>query len=185
MKVPQSLRPHGLVSPWTSPGQNTGVGSLSLLQGIFPTQGWNPGLPQRRRILYQLSHQGRKSMLFISGSHSAITSLQKASDSMSCLVLSAALHPLFFALFLPRSVQEQDKKDKTSSHPGAPSEHSSARARQLEQFHGLVPSAGSPRSIQHTTRLRGHAATLRLCPQHPPPTPGDEKRLTEGTTEKP
>ena len=31
-----SLRPHGLCSPWNSPGQNTGVGSLSLLQGIFP-----------------------------------------------------------------------------------------------------------------------------------------------------
>ena len=41
-----------------SPGQNTGVGSLSLLQGIFPTQGSNPGLPHCRRILYQLSHQG-------------------------------------------------------------------------------------------------------------------------------
>ena len=39
-----SLRPHGLCSPWNSPGQNTRVGSLSLLQGIFPTQGSNPGL---------------------------------------------------------------------------------------------------------------------------------------------
>ena len=37
-----SLQPHGLYSPWNSPGQNTGVGSLSLLQGIFPTQGLNP-----------------------------------------------------------------------------------------------------------------------------------------------
>ena len=36
--------PHGLYSPWESPGQNTGVGSLSLLQGIFPTQGLNSGL---------------------------------------------------------------------------------------------------------------------------------------------
>ena len=40
-----SLTPHRLHSPWNSPGQNTGVGSLSLLQGIFPTQGSNPGLP--------------------------------------------------------------------------------------------------------------------------------------------
>ena len=39
-----SLWPHGPYSPWNSPGQNTGVGSLSLLQGIFPTQGSNPGL---------------------------------------------------------------------------------------------------------------------------------------------
>jgi len=40
-----SLRPHKLYSPWNSPGQNTGVGSLSFLQGLFQTQGSNPGLP--------------------------------------------------------------------------------------------------------------------------------------------
>ena len=44
--------------PWNSPGQNTGVGSLFLLQGIFPTQGSNPGLSHCRQILYQLSHKG-------------------------------------------------------------------------------------------------------------------------------
>ena len=53
-----SLRPHGQYSPWTSPGQNTGVGSCSFLQGIFPTQGLNPGLPHCRQILYHLSQQG-------------------------------------------------------------------------------------------------------------------------------
>ena len=52
-----SLRLHGLYSPWNSLGQNTGVGSLSLLQGIFPTQGLNPGLLHYRQILYQLSHK--------------------------------------------------------------------------------------------------------------------------------
>ena len=51
-----SLQPHGLYSPWNSPGQNTGVGSLFLLQGIFPTQGSNPGLPHGRQILYQMNH---------------------------------------------------------------------------------------------------------------------------------
>ena len=53
-----SSRPYGLYSPWNSPGQNTGVGSLSLLQRIFPTQGSNPVLPYCRWILYQLSYQG-------------------------------------------------------------------------------------------------------------------------------
>ena len=53
-----SLRLDGLCSPWNSPDQNTGVGSPSLLQGIFPAQGLSPGLPHCRRILYQLSHQG-------------------------------------------------------------------------------------------------------------------------------
>ena len=48
--VSNSLQPHGLYSPWNSPGQNTGVDSLSLLQGIFPTQGSNPGLPHYKQI---------------------------------------------------------------------------------------------------------------------------------------
>ena len=47
-----------LYSPWNSPGQNTGVGSLSLLQRIFPIQGLKPSLPNCRRILSQLSHKG-------------------------------------------------------------------------------------------------------------------------------
>ena len=55
--VSDSLGLHELYSPWNSPGQNTGIGSLSLLQGIFPTQGSNPGLPHHRRILHHLSHQ--------------------------------------------------------------------------------------------------------------------------------
>ena len=58
-----TLWPHGLQSPWNSPGWNTGVGSLSLLQGPFPTQGLNPGVPHCRWILYQLSHQGSPRML--------------------------------------------------------------------------------------------------------------------------
>ena len=58
-----SLQPHGLYSPWNSPGQNTGVGSLSLLQGIFPTQGLNLGLLHCRYIPYHLIHQGSPATL--------------------------------------------------------------------------------------------------------------------------
>ena len=53
-----SLQPHGLYSPWNSPAQNTRMGSLSLLQGIFLTQESNQGLLNGRWILYQLSYQG-------------------------------------------------------------------------------------------------------------------------------
>ena len=56
MKVSQSCPT--LCSPWNSPGQDTEVGSRSLLQGIFPTQGLNQGLLHCRRILYQLSYEG-------------------------------------------------------------------------------------------------------------------------------
>ena len=45
--------------PWNSPGQNTGVSSLSLLHGVFPTQGSNPSLPYWRQILYQLEPTGK------------------------------------------------------------------------------------------------------------------------------
>ena len=57
------LWPCGLYSTWNAPGQNTGVGSLSLLEGIFPTQGTNPGLSHCRWILYQLSHKGSPRIL--------------------------------------------------------------------------------------------------------------------------
>ena len=61
--VSDSLWPHGLYSPRNSPGQNTGVGSLSLLQRIFPTQRSNPGLQRSSFIL--LSYiLGLKSNLF-------------------------------------------------------------------------------------------------------------------------
>ena len=58
-----SLRPHGLYNPWNSLGQNTEVGSFSLLQGIFPTQGSNAGLPHCRWILYQLNYKGNPRIL--------------------------------------------------------------------------------------------------------------------------
>ena len=53
-----TLQPHGLYSAWNSPDQNTRVGSISLLSGIFPTQESNPSLLQSRQILYQLSYKG-------------------------------------------------------------------------------------------------------------------------------
>ena len=55
---PLALQPTRLPCPWNSPGKNTGEGCHSLLQGIFPTQGPDPGLPHCRQILYSLSHQG-------------------------------------------------------------------------------------------------------------------------------
>ena len=56
--VSDSLRPHRLYSPWNFLGQNTGVGSRSLLQGIFPTWGSNWGFLHCRQILYHLNYQG-------------------------------------------------------------------------------------------------------------------------------
>ena len=54
---PHGLQPTRLLRPWNSPSKNTGVSSLSLFQGIFPTQESNWGLLHCRQILYQLSHR--------------------------------------------------------------------------------------------------------------------------------
>ena len=61
--VSDALWPHELYSPWDSLGQNTWSGYLFLPQGIFLTQGSNPGLPHCKRILYQLSHKGSPRIL--------------------------------------------------------------------------------------------------------------------------
>ena len=78
-----SLWPHGLYSLWNSPDQNSGVGSLSFLHGIFPTQGLIPGLLHYRQILYQLSHNRSSKVVFmwISGSVEII----KCIDVVRCL----------------------------------------------------------------------------------------------------
>ena len=57
--LPHGLQPSRFLCPWTSPGKNTEVDSHSFLQGIFPTQGLNLGLPHCRQIPDHLSHQGR------------------------------------------------------------------------------------------------------------------------------
>ena len=59
---PDGLWPSRLFLPWGFSGKNTGVGCLFLLQGIFPSQGLNPGLLHYRQIVYGLSHQGSPSV---------------------------------------------------------------------------------------------------------------------------
>ena len=60
---PHGLKPASLFCLWSSLGKNTGVGSHSLLLGIFSPQGSNPGLPYHRQILYRLNHQGSPRIL--------------------------------------------------------------------------------------------------------------------------
>ena len=63
-----SLWPYGLYSPWNSPGQSTGVGSLFLLQGIFPTQGSNLGLLHSGRLV--TSWATREALQIVNLNHS-------------------------------------------------------------------------------------------------------------------
>ena len=58
LAMSSSLGPHTLFSPWNSAGKSKGVGILSFLQVILPTQDSKPGLLHSRQILYQLCHKG-------------------------------------------------------------------------------------------------------------------------------
>ena len=81
-----SSRLHGLYSPWNSPGQNTGVGSLSLLQGIFPTQRSNPGLLHCRQILLPADPQGKPKNTGVGGLFFSNRSFQfKNRTGVSCI----------------------------------------------------------------------------------------------------
>ena len=73
-------------TPWNPPGQNTGVGNLPLLQGIFPTQGSNPGLLHCRQILYQLSSESSELQSAWKVGRVQIAKLRCTSES--CLLVS-------------------------------------------------------------------------------------------------
>ena len=82
-----SLKPYQLYSSWNFSCQNTGVGSLSLLQGILPTQGLNPGLLHCRQNLYQLSHQGSPRRLeWVVYPFSSGSSWPRNQTRVSCIV---------------------------------------------------------------------------------------------------
>ena len=91
-------------SPWVSLGQNTGVGSLSLLQRIFPTQGSNPGLLHCGWILYQLSHNGSPRILewvaypFSSGSFGFCHHTLVAFTEIRFFILWISMSNKFFVL---------------------------------------------------------------------------------------
>ena len=109
--VSDSLRPHGLYSPWNSPGQNTGVGSLSLLQGIFPIQGSNPGLLHCRRILYQLSHKGSPRILeWVAYPFSRGSSQPSSQTGVSCIAArfftNWAIRDIFISLINTRYIPD-------------------------------------------------------------------------------
>ena len=104
-----SLRPHGL-HPWNSPGQNTGVGSLSLLQRIFPTQEPNPDLPHCRQILYQLSHKGNSRILeWVAYPFSSRSSRPRNGTGVSCIAggffTNWAIREEHLVSFVPRCLK--------------------------------------------------------------------------------
>ena len=83
-------------------GKNTGVGSHALLQGIFPTQGSNPGLRHCRQILYQLSHKGSPRILeWVAYPSSSRSSQPRNQTRLSCIA---------GRFFIDRAIREANTK---------------------------------------------------------------------------
>ena len=93
------------VTPWNFPGQNTGMGSHSLLQGIFPTQRSNPGLPHCRQILYQQRHQWSPRILeWVAYPFSSGSSQSRNWTRVSCMAGRFFLGSLFIYPSIPPSI---------------------------------------------------------------------------------
>ena len=90
-----------LLCPWDSPDKNTGLGCHALLQGIFPTQGLNSGLPHCRQILYHLDHQGSPKILeWVAYPFSKGSSWARNQTGVSCIAGG------FFISWATREAQE-------------------------------------------------------------------------------
>ena len=124
---PRGLWPARLLRPWDSPGKSTGVDCHSLLQGIFPTQGSNPGHLNCRQILYRLSY--RKDQVAFSSAqslsrvrlfatpwiaaHQASLSITNSRSSLRLKSIESVMpsshlilcHPLFLLLPIPPSIR--------------------------------------------------------------------------------
>ena len=125
-----SLQSYSLYSLWTSPSRNTGVGSLFLLQGIFPTQGWSPGLLHCRRTLYQLTHKGsphkiyhpskkKKKSIYISHPNLKLWCGEKANYSQICLESSQNLTYVYQREVLNRTGSAKRRNGQTTMKPRA------------------------------------------------------------------
>ena len=120
---PKDCSPPGPSVHGDSPGKNTGVGCHSPLQGIFPTQGWNPGLQHYRQILYHRSHQGspgtstvhlyqkeRKKLLCKTSDQFPQSGREKNPKLCSQGWLQLDAQACFFLLFNPRQSQRHLEK---------------------------------------------------------------------------
>ena len=145
LKEAQAVQLFAILCPRQSlefSSQNTGVGSLSLLQGIFPAQGSNPGLPNWRKILYQLSHKGSPRILeWVANPFSSRPSRPRTWTRVSCIA---------GGFFTNRAVREPSGREYEQTHRDSEGQGSLACC--------------SPRVAESRTRLSGWR------PKQPPDT---------------
>ena len=141
------------MSVWleNSPGKNTGVGCHALLQAIFPTQGWNPGLPHCRRILHRLSQWGS---LFIT---KALLEILGRPETPSVRMDSGKQRPHLRA-FTPQLSPPRAGWDSVSSLtcPGSPRNHQPPGHRETDLEDRSIVTTRSSSEGTHFPQLSGH-----------------------------
>ena len=149
-----SLWPHGLYSPWNSLGQNTGLGSLSLPQGIFQTQGSNPGLLHCRWILYQLSHQGSPRILeWVAYPFSSGSSWLRNQTGVSCIA---------GGLFTNWAIREAPGPQKDSAKVFYKRSPSANQEKPPKQHLTMLGPGSQTSSLQDSTHVTNKILWLKL-----------------------
>ena len=131
---------------WNSPGKNTGVGSLSLLQGIFQAQGLNPGLLHCRWILYQMST--REALKMVVQFSSVTQSCPTLCDPMNCSMPGLPVHHQ-----LPDSIQTHVHWVSDAIQPSHPLSSPSPDLN-LSQHQGLFKWVSSSHQVAKVLELQ-------------------------------
>ena len=142
-------------SPWNFPGQNTRVGSLSLLQRIYSTQWSNPGLPHSRQILYQLNHKGNPRILeWLAYPFSSRSSRCRNWTGVSCIAGG------FFTNWTFRKIQDRAVYMHTHGHSYA---HMHTHVHTHTHTHTHTSSFANSGNNQPTlfSSESGHSKTLQ------------------------
>ena len=147
--------------PFEQPGKpnNTGVGSLSLLQGIFPTQELNWHLLRCRRILYQLSYQGRPAPVVVEVKEDALAKRGRPSLSISPSLDLPTPHALFVSMATKQCCTH------IPSYGGRKAMPSSKRSPVKSSVGRVVPN------LDAQSFHLSHAWGAKVSP--PPPNPGE------------
>ena len=146
---PRGLEPARLLCPWDSPGKNTGVGCHALLQGIFPTRGWNLGLLHCTWTLFCLSHLGSpkaKRGWLVCG---------------ACLQRSTPINNIVGQLKFP-IIKTNKQTNKLKKCPADPS-RLQLQIKIVSNCHVLTTWASFLNIIYHSSYLRVFAFVIFFC----------------------
>ena len=171
--VSDSLQPHRLglarpFCPWSSPGKSTRVGCHFLLQGIFLTQGLNPGLLHCRQTLYHLSHQGSSwyilwHLIFFSPHYVKIHKKQKLWLDITIAIETNSLATIFQHLGETHTPLYGTSIQRMWPHPQLRCPHRARQAAQDIIATHCVPLSQGCRNEISDTHLPMHTARKQLA----------------------